>query len=93
MTILKPARGENWESIACPLCAGETFTHLFDKGGEPFVRCTGCSLTLINPRPRAEALAATYDAAYSAGYVRKADKKLRRSRRRVAWVVRGVRAL
>jgi SAM-dependent methyltransferase len=77
-----PGRAD-WETIACPLCAGTTFTHLFDKGDEPFVRCTGCGLTLINPRPVPGALRATYDAAYTAAYVRKAEKKLRRGGRRV----------
>ena len=77
-----------WELIPCPVCAGVRFTHLFDKGGEPFVRCTECTLTLINPRPPFAVIRAGYDAAYSAGYTRKAAKKLKRARRRVARLVR-----
>lgn len=79
---------DGWESIPCPVCAGERFTHLFDKAGEPFVRCTDCTLTLINPRPPFAVIRAGYDAAYSAGYTRKAAKKLKRARRRVARLVR-----
>jgi len=78
----------DWERIDCPVCDGNAFTHLFDKGGEPFVRCAGCGLVLINPRPPFAAIRAGYDASYSAGYTRKADKKLRRARRRVARVKR-----
>lgn len=74
----------DFEEIPCPICAGTQFDELFEKGGEPFVRCTGCGLTLINPRPRFEIVRKGYDAAYSEAYVRKADKKLRRARRRVA---------
>ncbi|MEQ8660163.1 MAG: class I SAM-dependent methyltransferase, partial [Gammaproteobacteria bacterium] len=77
-----------WEHLDCPVCDGTRFTHLFDKGGEPFVRCAGCGLVLINPRPSFAAIRAGYDAAYSAGYTRKADKKLARARRRVARVRR-----
>lgn len=73
----------DWETIACPVCGGANFTQLFEKAGEPFVRCAGCRLTLINPRPPFQRIRAGYDAAYSAGYVRKAEKKLWRAQRRV----------
>lgn len=75
----------DWETIACPVCDGTAFEPLFEAGGEPFVRCRGCTLVLINPRPRRERLAATYDTQYSRGYMIKAPKKLRRARR---WVRR-----
>jgi 2-polyprenyl-3-methyl-5-hydroxy-6-metoxy-1,4-benzoquinol methylase len=77
-----------WDRIACPVCGGEDFAPLFAKDGEPFVRCTGCTLTLINPRRPFAEIRAGYDAAYSAGYTRKADKKLRRARRRVRRLTR-----
>jgi SAM-dependent methyltransferase len=76
------------ERISCPVCDGDAFEHLFDKGGEAFVRCRGCTLALINPRPTMPALRGHYDAAYSAGYTRKAAKKLVRSRRRVRRIQR-----
>lgn len=78
----------DWERIPCPVCDGQDFTHLFDKGGEPFVRCAGCGLVLINPRPPYAAIRAGYDSAYSAGYTRKAQSKVIRARKRVARVGR-----
>lgn len=74
-----------WEEIACPVCDGEAFTFLFEKLGEPFVRCEGCGLVMINPRPVFAEVQRTYDADYSRGYVRKRAKKLRRIGR---WVRR-----
>ena len=82
------AMRDDWDLIACPVCSGSTFHHLFDKGGEPFVRCAGCGLTLINPRPPFEHIRAHYDAAYSAGYTRKAEAKIIRARKRVARIGR-----
>ena len=74
-----------FETIDCPVCAGHNFAPLFEQRGESFVRCTGCTLVLINPRPVFAAVAATYDQRYSQNYINKADKKLARSRR---WVQR-----
>ena len=79
------AQFAGFETIACPVCSGTGFAPLFEKAGEPFVRCSGCRLVLINPRPRAQEVAATYDAAYSRGYIDKAERKLARCRR---WVAR-----
>lgn len=85
-----PLASERFEAIPCPVCAGGEFTPLFEKAGEPFVRCASCALVLINPRPRFEALEHTYDARYSRGYIDKADKKLARCTR---WVSRVARRL
>ncbi len=74
----------DWDPIACPVCDGNDFRHLFDKAGEAFVRCADCGLTLINPRPSAEHIRHHYDAAYSAAYTRKAQAKIIRARKRVA---------
>ncbi len=82
------AERAGWQRIACPVCDGTDFRHLFDKGGEPFVRCNGCSLTLINPRPPFDTIRDNYDAAYSAGYTRKAEAKIIRARKRVARIGR-----
>jgi len=73
------------ESIACPVCDATRFAPLFELRGEPFVRCTDCSLVLINPRPDSQIVSATYDARYSRSYIDKAQKKLARCRR---WVTR-----
>ena len=72
-----------WETIACPVCGHDEFQRLFELEGEPFVRCKRCTLALINPRPAPDVMRERYDAAYSAAYMRKAAKKLKRSRRRV----------
>lgn len=77
-----------FERIACPVCDGGDFTSLFELHGEPFVRCRGCGLVLINPRPVFGVVADTYDAAYSDGYIRKADKKRARCKRWVARIQR-----
>ncbi len=74
-----------FETIACPVCDGTRFVALFEKQGEPFVRCEDCGLVLINPRPRFQAVSATYNEHYSQGYINKAAKKLARCRR---WVNR-----
>lgn len=74
-----------WESIDCPVCGGQASTPLFELKGEPFVRCSGCGLMLINPRPVHSKVVRTYDASYSAGYAAKLQRKLRRVRR---WVRR-----
>ena len=74
-----------WETIPCPVCDHTEFTPLFEKAGEPFVRCNGCRLVLINPRPVPEQVATTYDRDYTQGYIRKQDKKLKRISR---WVKR-----
>ena len=66
------------EKIACPVCGGDSFTHLFTKQDESFVCCDECQLVLINPRPNFTQVADTYDGAYSEHYIKKADKKLNR---------------
>lgn len=74
--------------MPCPVCGGRAFDALFERQAQAFVRCRECTLTLINPQPSLAAIAAGYDADYSAGYMRKAEKKLRRARRRVARIRR-----
>ena len=81
-TVAKPAP-ESWQKIPCPICGSDTFIPLFTRDHEPFVKCTGCALVLINPRPMPQQSLLTYDHAYSEHYAGKAIKKLRRCRRRV----------
>ncbi len=71
------------ELIVCPICGGHEFNHLFYKETEPFVRCTRCELTLINPRPTFDQIIKKYDASYSKNYTKKAEKKKKRAFRRV----------
>jgi len=80
-----PATERPFETIDCPVCTGSSFQPLFEKRGEQFVRCQGCGLVLINPRPVFGVVAETYDAAYTESYIRKADKKRARCLR---WVRR-----
>jgi len=77
-----------WETIACPVCTGEKFIKLFEKQNEPFVKCLGCELVFINPRPIYDQVLETYDRDYSQAYANKAEKKLKRVRR---WVKRIVK--
>ena len=75
----------SWEMIYCPVCGSESFTRLFQKQNEIFVRCESCMLVLINPRPIYNQGLSTYDHDYSEHYAIKSGKKLRRCRR---WVNR-----
>ena len=38
------------ESVACNLCGSAESERLFEKGGLPVARCTGCGLVYANPR-------------------------------------------
>jgi 2-polyprenyl-3-methyl-5-hydroxy-6-metoxy-1,4-benzoquinol methylase len=82
---VKSGPAEGLQTLDCPVCKGGRFTELFVKGDERFVRCDDCSLVLINPRPAAQRISATYDDAYTAAYIRKAKKKINRCRR---WIRR-----
>ncbi len=73
----------DWETIACPVCAGSVFQTLFEKDNEPFVQCENCRLVLINPRPVYAQVLNTYTDDYSRAYAKKHDKKIRRSLKRV----------
>lgn len=79
----------NWEKIDCPVCGQDSFSHVFDKNNEPFVRCDYCSLLLINPRPVYAQVLDTYSRNYSEKYAKKSIKKMRRCRR---WVARTKKA-
>lgn len=80
-----------WEQIPCPVCGGESFTPLFEKAGEPFVKCQGCGLTLINPRPHYDQVQQVYDQSYSTFYVKKTSSKRRRAQRTVRRIRRWVK--
>ena len=84
MTQDQPASRVNentrWEKLPCPVCGSESFEALFEKRGEPFVRCRGCSLIMINPRPHYDDIITTYNSEYGNLYLNKKAKKLRRIR-------------
>ncbi len=50
---------------ACPLCCGREFTPVCHAAGHPVVRCTGCSLHLLNPQPGDAELVEIYHPHYS----------------------------
>ncbi|MCG8323935.1 MAG: class I SAM-dependent methyltransferase [Thiotrichales bacterium] len=79
---------QDWERINCPVCDGDTFSPLFEKDNEPFVQCDTCTLVLINPRPVFKEVINTYTDDYSKAYAKKADKKQRRSLKRVRMAAR-----
>jgi len=81
---------KDWESIACPVCDSEDFSWLFEKENEPFVQCKSCQLVLINPRPVFKQVLNTYTDDYSRAYARKADKKIRRSLKRIKLASKGL---
>ncbi|MFM9912150.1 MAG: class I SAM-dependent methyltransferase [Methylophilaceae bacterium] len=79
-----------WQHLDCPISAAKTFTHLFEKAGEPFVQCNGCGLIMINPRPIFEQVLDTYDEDYSKKYAKKIDTKRKRAKRFAARIRRFV---
>ena len=83
---MNPAVNPKEETISCPVCEGQSFSFLFKKRDEPFVRCDSCSLVLINPRPIFDQILETYDNDYSRDYAKKAGAKLKRSAKRVRLV-------
>jgi SAM-dependent methyltransferase len=83
--------GEAQQDIACPLCGGERtgqvlLAHdlLFKKpGGYPLVRCEGCALEYVNPRPTPAALGPHYPAGYFGYSLHEDEPPLLR------WLLRG----
>ena len=59
------------EPQPCAVCQGDGFRPVatVTRYAEPFqvVRCDGCGLLQMNPRPRGDALTALYDHGYYAG--------------------------
>ncbi len=51
----------NLESVCCDLCGKDDAALLVVKNGFHVVRCRGCTLVYVNPRPRVTALTAQYE--------------------------------
>ena len=83
--LINEASADGEGKIACPVCGANSFTFLFKKQNETFVRCESCTLVMINPRPIFKDVLNTYNHQYSGSYAIKGEKKLRRCRR---WVNR-----
>jgi 2-polyprenyl-3-methyl-5-hydroxy-6-metoxy-1,4-benzoquinol methylase len=43
---------DNLESVACPLCGGSQSALWAEENGYNAVKCAGCGLVFVNPRPR-----------------------------------------
>jgi 2-polyprenyl-3-methyl-5-hydroxy-6-metoxy-1,4-benzoquinol methylase len=48
------------ERVACAVCGGERARPVLERNGMAVVRCEGCGLGFVNPRPDAETLAGLY---------------------------------
>jgi hypothetical protein len=44
---MNPAVNPKEETISCPVCEGQSFSFLFKKRDEPFVRCNACSFYAV----------------------------------------------
>lgn len=51
-------------SVHCPLCGDTRLDARFTHGATPIVQCAGCGLTMRNPQPSDEELAAIYTEHY-----------------------------
>lgn len=62
---------EPLQTMPCNLCQGTQATPRFVKFGHQIVRCSGCGLEFLHPRPTAAELAAFYDQGYFTGNAEK----------------------
>src|SRR4051812_13851446 len=58
----RPMLAATLEDVPCDLCGQDDPAHLMTKNDYRVVRCRGCSLVYVTPRPRMAALTAIYDA-------------------------------
>ncbi len=71
-TFESAAHGESQEEIACPLCGGRKTEPVLlardllfaQPGSYPLVRCSGCQLQYVSPRPTPTALGRHYPSDY-----------------------------
>lgn len=76
---------------ACPVCDSASHTLFTTHERMELFTCGGCGTIYMWPLPSAEVTEALYEDAYegaTAGYFGKVDKKMRRCRRRLAWLSR-----
>ena len=77
----------------CPACESAARDFFVEHEGMTLFRCRDCGTVFMDPMPDAAALAALYTDAYDgalSGYFSKVEKKLRRSRARMARLARTV---
>ena len=78
------ARRAQFVHVACPACAADAPTALYDKYGMTQVRCSSCATQYVNPRPTPSLLATFYaqseNYAYWAKHIFPASNAARRVR-------------
>lgn len=82
------------EMRRCPVCGPHGATHFISHEGLDLVRCDDCRTVYVDPPPGETVTHALYVDAYqgaTAGYFAKVEKKLRRSRGRIAQLRRFVK--
>lgn len=68
---------------SCPVCENADHTPYHAFKGMQFVRCASCGLVYLDPMPTPKEIATTYDGYVgTTDYFGKADKKMKRARRR-----------
>ncbi len=86
-TFHSDVHGEMQEQIACPLCDSTSASQnllardlVFARPGRyPLLRCDGCGLLYVNPRPTVEALGAHYPDDYFGYAIHEKESPLMRS--------------
>jgi 2-polyprenyl-3-methyl-5-hydroxy-6-metoxy-1,4-benzoquinol methylase len=76
--------------MACPACCGVEIRPFMDYRGCRLARCDACRLVFMDPPPPATVLGELYADPYdgaTAGYFKKVEKKMRRSRIRVKKII------
>ena len=70
----------------CQICGAEERSHVISHEGMELFRCSDCGLVFLDPMPKASDVAAVYSGrhtSFTRGDSTKAEKKMRRARRRV----------
>lgn len=78
----------------CQVCDATARRLYAAHAGQELYECAGCGFVVLDPLPDAGARVALYDDAYggaSTGYYAKVDKKMRRARRRAAFIASKLR--
>lgn len=81
------------EDSLCQVCAGSARDFFYERDGIRLLSCRSCKLVLLDPLPTLDQIARIYNNHYdgaTTGYFLKVEKKLRRSRLRMAQIKRYV---
>lgn len=81
------------QNLPCQICAEGRHKLFYERGEIRLFECQGCGLICLDPLPRPQEVAVIYHDQYDSsttGYFAKVEKKMRRSRQRVAQLKRYV---